>query len=237
LESKSADIEIKDKAGELNKPVPPVAHAGKGPAVEGLQQARGRIMRFSRFLSVLCISAIFFAASGCGSGSGGAGGGSDQKAVNTPVPLPAKVNSYSLTQDTLGLKSANFMAAINENGAFTMRVAIADSVTDPNFADIFRIDILKPDQISASGTYSVGVSGNSSISPCDISFFNGEKSTLLNTVAGTVSFTSYGTNTGDLVSGTFVVQVENDGALMDPKPVYTINGSFSFLLNMPGAIP
>jgi hypothetical protein len=150
------------------------------------------------------------------------------------VPVAAKSNSYSLNQDPIGLKSANYMAATNENGVFALRVAIANSLNDPNFADVFRINILNPSQVHASGTYSVGENGEPVKPPCEILFFNGEKSTLLKTVAGTIVFMSYGTNTGDLVAGSFSVQVEDGRS--EVKPLYWISGSFSFVVNMPGAI-
>jgi hypothetical protein len=191
-------------------------------------------MNYSRFLSALCIAVTCFAVNGCG--SGGTGDGSVQATSDTPAPAMAAKNSFVLTQDTLRLKSANFMAATNENGVFTLRTAIAYSMNDPDFVDVIRIDLLKPEQIYAPRTYMVGENGNSTISPCDIIVFNGEKSTLLNTVGGTVSFSSFGMNTGDLVAGNFAVQVEDDGSALDVKPVHTISGTFSFVLNMPEAI-
>ncbi len=188
-------------------------------------------MRFSRrILSLICVAAACCTVNGCGSGGGSTG----QATVSTASSPATRINSYAISEDQLGLKSADFMAGTNENGVFALRVAIADSVNDPNFVDIFRIDILKPTQITATGTYSVGENEDPAIMPCNILFFNGEKSSLLKTVTGTVSFTSYGANTGDLVAGTFAVQVEDDG--VSPKLIKKICGSFTFVVNMPGSI-
>jgi hypothetical protein len=192
------------------------------------------MMSYSRFLLVLFVAVSIFTVSGCG--SGGSGTSSPPASVYTPTPATVTNNSYSLSADTFGLKNANFLAATNENGVFTLRVAIAASLTDPNFTDVYRINILQPTQISAPGTYSIGGNGGSTIPPCEILFFNGEKSSQLDTISGAITFSSYGANTGDLVAGTFAVQIEDAGSIAVPKPVYTINGNFSFVVNMPGAI-
>ncbi len=191
-------------------------------------------MNYSRFLLALCVAVACFVLNGCG--SGGTGDSSVQAAGDTPSPAVSIKNSYALTLDTLSLKRADFMAATNENGVFTLRTAIADGVNDPDFVDVIRIDILKPEQITAPCTYIVGDTANAAISPCDIIIFNGEKSTMLNTVGGTVSFTSFGMKTGDVIAGAFTVQVEDDGSALDVKPLHTVCGTFSFVLNMPEAI-
>jgi hypothetical protein len=172
---------------------------------------------YSKLLLVFCVLVANFAISGCG----GTGTSSANDNGNTPEATTDTGNAYSLSEDSLGLKIANFISATNENGVFTLRVAIANSMTDPNFTDVFRINILQPDQIIAPGTFSIGADGNPS-PLCEILFFNGEQSTRL--------------NTGDLVAGTFAVQVEDDLSSTLPKADYTINGDFSFVVNFPSAI-
>ena len=192
------------------------------------------MMNYSRLLLVLFVAVSIFTVSGCG--SGGSGSSSPPASVYTPTPATVTDNSYSLSVDSFGLKNANFLAATNENGVFTLRVAIAGSLTDPNFTDVFRINILQPAQITTAGSYSIGENAGSTVPPCEILFFNGEKSSQLDTVSGTITFTSYGANTGDLVAGSFSTQIEDAGSMATPKPVYTISGNFSFVVNMPGAI-
>jgi hypothetical protein len=172
--------------------------------------------------------------SGCG--SGGSGTSSPPASAFTPSPPTVSKNFYTLSEDTFGLKNANLIAATNENGVFTLRVAIAESLTDPNFTDVFRINILQPAQIAATGSYSIGKNAGSTISPCEILYFNGEKSSQLDTISGTITFTSYGVNTGDLVAGTFSAQIEDAGSPAEENPVYTIIGNFSFVVNMHDAL-
>ena len=178
-------------------------------------------------IMICCALTIQFALSGCGSGGSG---GAQSSGVTPSVPVTA-VNSYSLTED-YGLQKATFMSATNDNGVFAMRAAIANSMTDPNFTDVFRIDILQPSSISRNSTYSIG--GNGPQFSGDILFFNGHKSSLLNTVSGSITFTSYGTNSGDVVAGSFAVQVEDQNSAT--RPVYSVKGNFNFVLNTAGVL-
>ena len=73
-------------------------------------------------------------------------------------------------------------------------------------------------------------------SPVIVSFFDGLKSNLLNTLSGTISFTVFGTDDGDLVAGSFDVVVEDGNSDISPKPTYTVIGSFSFVVGSSGPI-
>lgn len=197
--------------------------------------------RIALFLGALCVHVML---SGCG------GGGSDQGAQNAGVTTPSSSlaeagapafdnthNYYSLADDTYGLQNATFLAATRSDSTIVLRAALATGLTDPNFSTVFRIDLLQPAQVSSFGTYAIGSSGaNLPAFPGEIIFFNGHKSTLLNTTAGTITFTSYGRNSGDLIAGSFSVQVEDDNFAGVPRPSYLVKGEFSFVLDASGAI-
>jgi hypothetical protein len=113
-----------------------------------------------------------------------------------------------------------------------MRAAIAGSMVDPNFSTVFRIDIVQSEQIVGPGSYTLGVSG----SPVEILFFNGHRSSLLNTVSGSITFTSYGVKSGDVVAGNFETVVEDQNPDAVPRPTYAFKGSFHFVVNTHGAL-
>lgn len=196
-----------------------------------------------RIIMILCALATHLALNGCGGG----GSGETEKAVVAESSESAVVmessdnagarassnsagNSYLLTEDTYGLQNATFMSATNSNGLFVLRAAIASKMTDPNFTTIFRIDILKPKQISDHGSYVI--SGHSP--KVGIQFFNGHRSTLLNTITGTIKFTSYGAKSGDVVAGRFAVLVEDQNS--KSRPTYSVKGNFRFVINSSGVL-
>jgi len=112
-----------------------------------------------------------------------------------------------------------------------MRAAIAKSMADPDFRTIFRIDVLKPQLINGLGSYAIG----NADAPVEILFFNGRKSTLLNTVSGSIYFSSYGVKSGDVVAGNFYAVVEDDSYDI-PRPTYSIRVNFSFVVNSSGVV-
>jgi hypothetical protein len=70
----------------------------------------------------------------------------------------------------------------------------------------------------------------------EICFSNGHGSTLLNTVSGTITFTSYGENSGERVAGSFTAVVEDHNSADLPRPAYSVKGNFSFVVNSSGAL-
>jgi len=179
---------------------------------------------FFRIVMVLCAITTHFALSGCGSGGAG---GSQNAGVTT-------VNSFSLT-DNYGFEPANFMSAENNGaGGFYLRVSNTEKITPENSGDIFRINFLNPSSISGIGTYSIGDNKDHPSFPGNIVFFNCKNSDYLQTTEGTITFTSYGVNSGEVVAGSFDVQVEDRDPAKNsspPYPTYHITGSFSFLIN------
>ena len=193
-----------------------------------------------RILMILCALATHLALNGCGGGGSDESGnavvtGSSESAVvmessdNAVASVSANNarNSYLLTQDSYGLQNATFMSATNSNGLFVLRAAIASKMTDPNFTTVFRIDIMK---INGPGTYAVGVPN----AKVGILFFNGHRSTLLNTISGTVRFTSYGAKSGNVVAGSFAVVVQDQNSIS--RPTYPVKGNFRFVVNSSGVL-
>ena len=172
-----------------------------------------------RIIMICCALTAHFALSGCGSGGGGA-----QNSAVTPSG-PVAVSYYSLSNDDLGLLKADTMSTENNNtGGFVLRAAAHDKIIPGISAgDVFRIDIPKQDQITTGVFYPVGAN-----SACDILFPNGESSTLLTTVSGTIKFSSYGTHNGEVIAGDFDVLVRD---LLDQSKLYHETGHFQFVLN------
>ncbi|HTY20427.1 MAG TPA: hypothetical protein VMC44_02205, partial [Geobacteraceae bacterium] len=192
-------------------------------------------MKFSSSVIIL-ISAInaIMLLGGCGGGDGG-GVGSAGKENQSYEALTSSestaFNSYSLSADNYGLQNATFLSATNSNGLFVMRAAIAKSMADPDFRTVFRIDVLKPQLINGHSPYAIGGAD----SPVEVLFFNGHKSTLLNTVSGSIYFSSFGVKSGDVVAGNFNAVVEDDNFDI-PRPTYSIRVNFSFVVNSSAAV-
>lgn len=186
-----------------------------------------------RILKAICTVTLLSGLCGCGGG----GGGSAPSSQNTGIlsPTDSAANSYTLTEDTYGLQSVTFMSATRGSVSNVLRGAIAESMTDPDFATVFRIDISEPAKINGPGTYNVGGdTANHPKFPGEILIFNGQESTLLATTSGTVTFTSYGTHSGDVIAGNFAISVEDRN--ISSRPVYSIKASFTFVLDSFGAI-
>jgi hypothetical protein len=143
-------------------------------------------------------------------------------------PVESARNSYALTEDTYGLQNATFMSATRSDASIVLRAAIATGMTDPDFTTVFRIDIPQPTQVSGPGSYAIGGDGATIPKfPGEILVFNGHKSSLLNTASGTITFTSYGKNAGEVLAGNFAITVEDQNSDTMPRPAYAIKGNFS----------
>jgi hypothetical protein len=190
---------------------------------------------FIRIIMICCALTTHFALSGCG--SGGSGGAQNAGVTFSPIslsssPAVSAENSYSLTGDFVFPK-ATFMMATNSGGVFVLRVAVADKMTVDNPADIFRINILLPYQIKINSPYSLGGNNmNKPQAPVEIIFYNCQKSSLLNTISGSITFTSYSEKSGELVAGNFEVVIEEGNS----GPSYPVQGSFNFVVNSSGPI-
>jgi hypothetical protein len=171
-------------------------------------------------------------------GCGGGGGGSAPAAVNTVnTGSAAKApSSFAVTTDNYGVQNATYLAATTSNNGLVLRAAIASSMTDQNFRTVSRIDIANPGAVTADVVYALGGAAGAPAFPGTVYFFNGHPSSLLQTVGGSISFTSYGSNPGDLIAGTFTALVVDGNDSATPKASYTITANFSFTAGSFGPI-
>jgi hypothetical protein len=180
--------------------------------------------------SALVLLTLVF--SGCG------GGGSAPSAVNgvvAPSTTPPAANSFTITSDSYGMVSPNYLAASTSTLGVVLRSALATSMTDPDFKTVSRIDI--PAGFTPSGTYALG--GNPQGLPAfpgTVYFFNGHPYTLLSTVGGTITFSAFGANSGDRITGSFNATVSDGADSSTPRPTYSIAESFDFAAQSAGAV-
>lgn len=180
----------------------------------------------TRICLILWAVSTNLALTGCGGGSSGSA------PQSVALSQEKEQNHHTITEDTYGLQSATFLSSSRSDDSLSLRAAIASSLNDPDFRTVFRVDILRPEKISGPGAFYIGEQPfDVPKFPGEITAFNGRKSTLLSTVAGTVIFTSYGTNTGDLIAGNFDIRVEDRNSVATPKPAYTIKATFSYVVN------
>jgi len=165
------------------------------------------------------------------SGCGGGGGGVESTAVVSAPKAEGKRNGYSVQEDGYGLQAATFITSGRTDTTFTLRTAIATGLTDVNFRTVYRIDVADPAGVG-KGVYSLGsaLAGLSQF-PGDIYIFNGRNSTMLKVVSGTISFSSFGTNAGDLVAGSLDLTFADHNSTSETKPTYRLRSAFSFILN------
>lgn len=175
------------------------------------------------------LALALFALAGCG-GGGGEGG---PAAVNQ-VPAQSAVqahNSFAITGDSYGVERATYLSATKSSLGTVLRAAIASSMTDPDYKTVTRIDIAPNATIATGVAYPLTGAG---AFPGTVYFFNGHQSTLLRTVGGSITFTSYGNSAGQRISGSFSAVVE-DGH--DPaRPTYLIAGNFDLAADSDGAV-
>lgn len=171
-----------------------------------------------------------------GCGGGGGGEGSAPAGVNVPAEPAAQVqvNSFAITSDSYGMENATYLSSTKSALGIVLRAAIASSMTDPNFKTVSRIDIVSGAAIAPHVAYSLGSSDGAPAFPGNLYFFNGHQSTLLRTIGGSITFSRYGSNAGDRISGSYSAVVEDGN---DPaRPGYIIAASFDFVTDSYGAV-
>ena len=188
------------------------------------------------FRSAVISLALFCAA------CGGGGGGSAPAAVNVAPSSPAlqtsaAANAFAVTSDSYGMQGATYLASSKSSLGIVMRAAIATSMTDQNFQTVSRIDIPPNALITPASVYSLGTAtATGRLFPGNLYFLNGHPSTLLKTVDGTITFTSFGSNSGDRISGSFSAVVEDGNDPSTPKARYTIAADFDFVTDSFGPV-
>lgn len=167
---------------------------------------------------------------GCGGGGGEAGA---PAGVNTvPAQQAVQANYFAVTGDTYGMENATYLSCVKSSLGIVLRAAIASSMTDPDYKTVSRIDIASGAAIVPGVAYSLG-SGQTPF-PGNLYFFNGQSTTFLRTVGGTITFSRYGSNSGDRISGSYSAVVEDGGE--PSRPTYTIAASFDFATDSYAAV-
>ena len=166
-------------------------------------------------------------------GCGGGGGGSAPTGVDTTPTSPS--NSYTVTSDGYGLEKVTYLSSSKSDLGIVFRAAIATSLTDPDYKTVTRIDINPGAAITPQVAYSLGSGGAAPAFPGGIYVLNAQPSTLIRTIGGTISFTRYGSKSGDRVSGSYNATIEDDNN--PAKPTYTIAASFDFVIDSYGPVP
>ncbi len=170
------------------------------------------------------LSLALIIVAGCG---GGGGGETAPAGVSAPPAAQSQqpaANSFAVTSDGYGMENSTYLSSTKSALGIVLRGAIASGMTDPNFKTVSRIDIASGAAIAPETTYSLGAGGN--VFPGSVYFFNGRQSTLLRTIGGSITFSSYGSNPGDRISGSYSAVVEDGN---DPAGAsYTIAASFDF---------
>lgn len=184
--------------------------------------------RFSLLAASLLIVPLF-------AGCGGGGGTSSSAITQSPPPLATSVtrNSFSVTADDYGLQSATYLAATRSDSSVVLRAAIASSMTDPSFRTVIRVTVSEPAKVTP-GTYSLGGDTTAPLFPGEVYVFNGHPSTLLKVRGGTISFTAFGPQASDAITGSMTLVIEDDFSTRTPKPTYTCKADFSFILDSYG---
>ena len=186
------------------------------------------------------ILALTLIVAGCGGGGGG-GGASAPAAVigvgTAPVQSQAAANSFTVTSDSYGMQSATYLSSTKSSLGIVMLAAIATSMTDSNFKTVSRIDIAPGAAISTSTVYSLGgATASNPAFPGMIYFLNGQTSSLLKTVDGSISFTAFGGNSGDRITGSYRAVIEDGSDSATPKARYTVAVNFNYITDSYGPV-
>ena len=125
----------------------------------------------------------------------------------------------------------------NNNAFWSVQAAIADTVSDPEFKTILRIDIPKSEDAPLPNlggrTFAFEESALHDKFPGRVIVFNGKKSVLKKVESGTISFTP-DSSAADHVNGSFdVVLIDYDVPTV-PAPRYHLRASFSFQMGTYG---
>ncbi|GFO54378.1 hypothetical protein GMSM_13850 [Geomonas sp. Red276] len=170
------------------------------------------------------------------------GGGPTPPAAVVEADPPSQTvtppDAFTITGGTYAIREANFLAATRSPEGIVLRAGIASSLTDPAFRTVARIDILTPQALLPGTSYQLAaLPAERPAFPGAFYLFNGQQSTLLQTVGGAITFNSFGTDSGDRISGTFTATIQDGYDLTLSGPTYTIAGTFRFTLDTAGPVP
>ena len=158
-------------------------------------------------------------------------------ADNAPAQSPVAANAFAVTGDSYGMQNPTYLASTKSTLGIVLRTALATSMTDPNFKTVSRIDIAPGAAITPAVVYSLGsATAANPAFPGNLYFLNGHPSTLLSTVDGTISFSSFGAVTGGRITGSFNAIIEDGNDSATPKARYSIAANFDFTTDSFGPI-
>jgi hypothetical protein len=197
--------------------------------------ARRGVTAAARLAALGALACSVITCAGCGGGSG-APGSTGAAPSSTTARSDGSGGSFLITSDDYGVENPTYLSATRSGAALILRAAVASSMTDPDYATVFRIDISDPGAVGISGSYSLGPATPAAPFPGALYLFNGHHSTLLQAVGGTISFDTYGTSPGDSISGSFDLIVLDAGDSAVPSRGYRVAGSFSFISGNYGPI-
>lgn len=201
---------------------------------------RVRLETATRRCAGAAAAGVMLLLSACGGGNGGSGPTAINSSTGSPTSsVSAAYNAFNLISDSYGIEDGTYLAATSSSLGLVLRVAVASSMTDPDFRTVARIDTADPAAVGAGTTYALGNAagaGGAAAFPGTLFFFNGHSSTLLQTVGGTIAFTSFDRTPGGTIAGSFSALVADDGDSATPKPVYSIAGTFRFTTDGSGPI-
>ncbi|HUN54894.1 MAG TPA: hypothetical protein VMU29_07045 [Smithella sp.] len=202
------------------------------------------IKRGVRLQTMLVTAALVALLAACGGGGGADPAPADTSNATTTTQTAANVddtqitvsaiaydNQITLTEDDYGLKAPTFYYSTNNASFWSIQANIAANVDDVNSVSVIRIDIPVSESTPlpdiTGQNYSIEANGAYQEFPGTFMVFNGQISTNLKVISGTISFTSNSTIDG-IVEGTFNVIMVDDGSTEVPLPQYRLVGTFNF---------
>lgn len=175
--------------------------------------------------------AILFLTAACGQST------DTDKTASLNAPAAASSSNYlKITRDEYGLLTPNFYYSSDNAYFWSIQASVADSVNDPNYRCIIRIDIPKTENrvIQLAGkTYSLGDDTRNEKFPGEFYVFNGHASAHKKIEQGTISF-STASDLSLAVTGTFDVVVADHDSQLAQKPRYRIAGEFAVAVGSSG---
>jgi hypothetical protein len=198
-----------------------------GKAMTAQKSSAALIVRVSSLLLTLLIAA-------CGGGGSASAPTAVSTGTNGSSSAARPEASFAITGDDYGVENATYLSATPSGSSMVLRAAVASSMNDPEYKTVSRIDIENPAAVSAGVSYSLAGATPGTPLPGTFYLFNGHQSTLLQTVGGSITFSAFGTNPGDTISGSFTARILDGGD--SANPVYTVSANFSFKAGGYGAI-
>ncbi|HTG01812.1 MAG TPA: hypothetical protein VK654_14620 [Nitrospirota bacterium] len=199
-------------------------------------------MRLQQMLqTAVLVAMLSIGTMACG---GGGGGGAPQGVASAATTTSQSAsdtqhyaNSWVVTLDEYGLQKPTFYYSTCNDAFWSIQANIAESVWDPNFKTIMRIDILRSETNGVPNiggkSYSIEAQGLYEKFPGEFLVFNGQRSVLKKVESGTLSFSPASSLDGDII-GEFDVVLTDYDSPTTPAPQYHLQGTFDFRMGTYG---